>query len=145
MPNARAQDATNLLGIGERERGLDLQMKQGDIQGLLALGQAMGVLPQSGGTITPPKPMSIQDLARLAGGAGAAMTAFSDSRVKENIRLVGKEKGFNIYEFKYKGLEGRYKGVMAQEVEKIRPDAVTEVNGIKAVFYDKIGLKMEAI
>lgn len=50
LPGARAQDATNLLGIGDRERALDSAIKQGDIKGLLALSGAMGALPQSGGS-----------------------------------------------------------------------------------------------
>ena len=41
----------------------------------------------------------------------------SDSRLKENINLIGKsENGINIYSFKYKDKEGYYQGVMAQEL-----------------------------
>jgi hypothetical protein len=29
-------------------------------------------------------------------------------------------------------------GVMAQDVEKVNPDAVTELNGYKAVYYNMI-------
>ena len=45
---------------------------------------------------------------------------FSDENLKENIELVGRSpNGINIYEFEYKDKkygEGRYRGVMAQEV-----------------------------
>ena len=48
---------------------------------------------------------------------GAKKTLPSDIRLKENISLIGKSpRGINIYEFKYIGAEGRYQGVMAQEV-----------------------------
>ena len=42
---------------------------------------------------------------------------FSDIRLKEDIKLIGKSPSdINIYEFKYIGEEGKYEGVMAQEV-----------------------------
>ena len=42
---------------------------------------------------------------------------FSDVRLKEDIKLVRKSPSdINIYEFKYIGEEGKYEGVMAQEV-----------------------------
>ena len=72
-----------------------------------------------------------------AGGAAAA----SDERLKENIKPLGKENGHNIYEFTYKGKVGKYIGVMAQEVEKIMPAAVTMKDGFKAVYYDMIGVR----
>ena len=41
----------------------------------------------------------------------------SDIRLKEDIKLIGKSPSdINIYEFKYIGEEGKYEGVMAQEV-----------------------------
>lgn len=82
-------------------------------------------------------------------GVGNAISQYaasaSDIRLKENIEKIGNEKGFNIYKFNYKGKRGKWRGVMAQEVREIRPDAVTEVNGFLYVFYDLIGIKMEAV
>jgi len=80
----------------------------------------------------------------IKGGAAIA-AAFSDLSLKENIELVGKENGFNIYHFDYKNREGRYQGVMAQEVQKARPDAVIEKDGYLAVYYDKIGVEFKRI
>jgi len=60
----------------------------------------------------------------------------SDINVKENI--VPEEahwKGFNVYSFNYIGDPKPRRGVMAQEVELSRPDAVYEVGGIKHVAY----------
>ena len=80
MPNARSQDAQNLLGIGDRERGLDALNKQSGIQGLLAIGQAMGVLPASGGsqsTSSTTQTNSLLDgLGSLAGGIGAGISGY---------------------------------------------------------------------
>lgn len=71
----------------------------------------------------------------------------SDKNLKENIKKVGEENGFNIYEFNYINKPNkRYKGVMAQDVLKIIPEAVVKMsNGFLAVCYDMIGLKMEEI
>jgi len=69
----------------------------------------------------------------------------SDARIKENIEPIGQENGFNVYEFNYIGKPDKYIGVMAQEVEKINPDAVVEINGVKHVNYDMIGVKMREV
>lgn len=76
-------------------------------------------------------------------GMGAMM--FSDERLKDNIKKVGKKNGFNIYEFNYKNDDKKYKGVVAQEVMKIRPDAVKVIDGYLAVSYDKLDLEMEVV
>jgi hypothetical protein len=70
-------------------------------------------------------------LGSMAGGAIAA----SDIRLKSNIVKVGEHpKGFGIYEYDIFGR--RERGVMAQEVEKIIPEAVLEhPSGFKMVNY----------
>ena len=78
----------------------------------------------------------------LAGGLGrvAPLLAASDIRVKENIKKVGKlDNGLPIYIFNYKtDPDGVPQvGLMAQDVEKIYPDAVVEINGIKHVDYSR--------
>jgi len=77
----------------------------------------------------------------------------SDIRVKENIEFVDiLMDGINIYEFDYKpefkdkAGHGRYRGVMADEVEQIMPQAVvTDSNGYKYVHYDMLGIQMEQV
>jgi hypothetical protein len=51
--------------------------------------------------------------------------------------------GISIYRFRYKGSDPRtYVGVMAQEVENIRPDAVSrDPDGYLRVNYDRLGLE----
>lgn len=73
------------------------------------------------------------------GGAGIG-AAFSDRRLKENIKEVGtSDNGISIYEFDYidkKHGYGRYRGVMAQEIKQDHPDAIiTNKDGIMAVDY----------
>lgn len=69
---------------------------------------------------------------------GAIAGAFSDFRLKTNIEHIGSYNGYPYYEYEYKGKPGRYRGVMAQDVEKIMPEAVAEIEGYKAVRYDMI-------
>lgn len=62
----------------------------------------------------------------LVGLANAGAVAYaSDRRLKKNIKLVGKtDSGLNIYSFQYKSGGGTVLGVMADEVEQVRPAAV---------------------
>jgi hypothetical protein len=70
--------------------------------------------------------------------APMAMTAFSDERLKENIKPVGKTKsGMKVIDYNYKGSPVRQRGLSAQDVEKKRPSAVGEVGGFKTVDYGK--------
>ena len=84
--------------------------------------------------------------AALIGGAAtpaAAGVAMSDLRTKENVHKVGSVSDYiGLYEFNYKGDDKRYVGVIAQEVKNVMPDAVIDCNGVLAVNYDKLGVKM---
>jgi hypothetical protein len=82
-------------------------------------------------------------------GAGATVAARSDRRLKEDIKLVGKDErtGLNLYEFKYKGGSGdTYIGVMADEVKVNFPEAVfTMPDGFDAVNYEKLGIEFKKV
>ena len=77
----------------------------------------------------------------------------SDIRVKENIEFVDiLMDGINIYEFDYKpefkdkSGHGRYRGVMADEVEQIMPKAIgRDSDGYKTVNYSMLGIQMEQV
>jgi len=87
---------------------------------------------QYGGTTTS-NPSALSSMGQLA----ALFQGFrSDIRVKENIVPEATHwKGFNVYTFNYIGDDIPRRGVMAQEVERTRPDAVYEVGGVKHVVY----------
>lgn len=73
-------------------------------------------------------------------GIGSAAIMASDARVKDDIKKVGTVKGRNLYEYSYKADPKREKhfGLMAQEVEQDRPDAVINTStGLKLVDYGK--------
>ena len=84
-----------------------------------------------GGTATQ-SPSGLQGLGQIA---SLASLFGSDIRIKENIMSDGTWKGHNVYTYNFKGKDYRSRGVMAQEVELTRPDAVVEINGIKHVDY----------
>tara|TARA_Y100001938_G_scaffold150501_1_gene241732 strand:- start:1647 stop:2336 length:690 start_codon:yes stop_codon:yes gene_type:complete len=80
--------------------------------------------------------------AAMAGNVmGLASTALMmcDARMKENIKKVGVIKLKNgkktgVYEFNYKGRDKKHTNVMAQDLEKVMPDAVFKgKNGLKYV------------
>lgn len=86
-------------------------------------------------------------------GAGATLGAAwigahpSDRRLKTNIAWVGVDErtGLNLYEFSYRGLPGRWRGVMADEVEQRYPDAVLTTDdgpAYKFVNYKALGMEM---
>ena len=77
----------------------------------------------------------------IGDGAKAAATAgmMSDRRLKTDIKKVGKtDNGLPVYTYKYKGDNVVHMGVMAQDVEKVTPEAVEEIGGFKAVNYGLI-------
>ena len=66
----------------------------------------------------------------LLQGAGMAL-AFSDKRMKKEIKPLGKSGsvlGLKMYTYKYKGDDKQRIGVMAQDVQKVLPEAVEEVD-----------------
>ena len=80
-------------------------------------------------------------------GATSMASMFSDERLKENIVKVGEHKGLNIYTWVWNELmpevfkRGKIGfGVIAQEVEKLLPSAVTNdhPSGFKQVKYSEI-------
>ena len=89
-----------------------------------------------GGTTSQTAP---SDYSPIIGALGSIASAFiSDERLKENIEKVGSYKGLNVYEYNYLWSPVKWVGFIAQEVEKIIPEAVLNVNGFKVVDYGKI-------
>ena len=75
-------------------------------------------------------------LAGNLGGAALGAWILSDRDVKKNSKVVGKlENGLNVYSYEPKGGGPPMIGLMADEVEKVAPEAVAEIGGLKAVDY----------
>lgn len=75
----------------------------------------------------------------------------SDIRLKENIVKVGNSpSGLNLYEWNYIGYTQRYRGVMAQEIMDVKPEAVFTFNrgewkGYFGVNYSQLDVNMEEV
>ena len=74
---------------------------------------------------------------------GAGMVMMCDFRMKKDVKRVGRvktRKGIvGMYKFKYKGRDKEHHGVMAQEVQKVNPEAVIKgKNGLLYVDYGKL-------
>jgi len=82
----------------------------------------------------------IGGLASAGGQLGGAAILASDKRLKKNIKPLFTKGGINFYSFDANEEGERVgmtmkEGVIAQEVEKVYPDLVHEINGYKAVDY----------
>ena len=76
-------------------------------------------------------------------GAGLSAYQLSDIRLKEDIKLVGKSaSGINIYNFKYKGDDKTYQGVMAHQVP--HASHITD-SGYLVVDYSKIDVNFKEL
>lgn len=119
-----AQQAANLQGAAANIGELYAQQANARAAGLMAQANL--------------KAQAFQGLMSAAGSAAGAAAA-SDRRVKEDIKQVGTlDNGLPVYTFRYKGGSVTHMGVMAQDVEKVNPDAVTEIDGIKHVYYGEL-------
>jgi Chaperone of endosialidase len=71
----------------------------------------------------------------------------SDTRLKEDVRRIGTTVfGLPLYQFKYRGKPEIYEGVMAQEVLKVMPGAVSVgADGFYRVNYRALGTAMRRV
>jgi len=79
---------------------------------------------------------------RGGGGGGGRR---SDIALKHHVILLGHlDNGLGFYRFSYNGSDKGYVGVMAQEVQTVRPDAVIRGHdGYLRVYYEKLGLPFQ--
>lgn len=116
--------------------------------------QAQGAITTAGYEAEAESYRSMATAAKTAGKGGilggilkAAATAApfvlaSDDRLKTEAVLIGRRRdGLGIWQFKYNGSDIRFEGVMAREVERIYPWAVTYDGGYAQVDYGRIGVE----
>jgi hypothetical protein len=85
--------------------------------------------------------------------ASGNITAYSDIRIKANVETIpdaldklDQIRGVTYTRTDLDDKEQRYAGVIAQEIEKVLPEAVRELGNIKAVDYNAtIGLLIQAV
>ena len=75
--------------------------------------------------------------------AGALTAITSDIRLKDDIKLVGKSpSGIKIYNFKYKGDDKKYQGVMAHQVPHA---SIVNDEGYLMVDYNKLDVEFKEV
>jgi hypothetical protein len=143
---APGQAMVNGMGQGAQTIASGQAMK---INGLSSVMNAQQNLNIANANMSNQSGGMLQGLAGLGMAAGSlGWQPFSDDNLKENIVRVGENEkyGFGIYEFNFKGDDVRWRGVMASEIEKLIPDAVSvDEDGYRHVDYAKIGVEMERV
>ena len=130
----------------------------GNAAGTGTIMQGQGMKMQGLGSILNAQTSMYNAGAANSGGLGGALLGAaeglgsawimkpSDRRLKTNIVQVGKDArtGLDLYEFNYKeDLDTRWRGVMADDVEQILPDAVVyNSDGYAMVNYGMLGIPM---
>lgn len=123
---ASAAQPVNYLGAAQSQyqAGLDAynanSMNQNSMMnGLFGLGGSLG----SAGIMASAMP-------------AATPFMFSDSRLKKIVAKIGEKNGIGWYLFKYLGSDTVHEGAIAQEVQKVKPEAVKRhANGYLMVNY----------
>lgn len=129
-------------GLMERRAALEANqynalagLFQGQTAGQLGLGQ--GLISTIGSQQHPDPNSGLNALLQLGGQLGTAALFASDRRLKRNaVRIDGLE-----WEFEYVGQEGRYRGVMADEV----PWAAHMLDGYWHVDYTLVPVKFRRV
>lgn len=151
--NIYGQQAANIwdpsqyhIGRAQSLAGLS-QQYTGQAAGALGnLGAAQSQYWQNIGAIGAQRAtapfQNLLSLGQAAGGAmegiGAIMMA-SDRRLKNNIVKVDTFNGMNVYDFNYIWDDSTtYRGLMAQEVQKVIPEAVEYRGDFMVVNYSKV-------
>lgn len=122
LSNANNQTLNNQMQFGDYQRQMENEKLNADWTNLsrqASLYQPLGSLFQQQTSTTKPGVMDY-----ISTGAGIA-AMFSDERLKTDIQRVGtRPDGLGIYLYRYIWGPMLFVGVMAQEVLKVRPDAV---------------------
>lgn len=137
--SAQDQYAQNLVDANVNQWNYNQNLPQNKLQNYMGIiqgnygGQSSTTVPTSGSN-------TLGNI--LGAGLGAAsLFKFSDRRLKRNIERIGTApNGLGIYSYQYEGIRMPMVGFMADEVEKIHPEAVTtHASGYKMVRYELAG------
>ena len=126
----------SLLGIDQQRAGSlfglipGLAPTQLDVQGTINTGASIN--QSNAANATSQANAQMQAIGSMASSA----MMLSDRRMKRDIKRVGTlDNGLPIYVFRYKAGGPVQIGLMAQDVERVKPHAVGEINGVKHVNY----------
>lgn len=152
IPGILNQNANSLIAAGGAQQALPYS-GTANLESLLLPIAGLGAQStgnSTGQTVQQTSPTSnilggILGAGSLLGGSSGLLSALgplalmSDKRTKENIEPIGiLNDNQNIYRYNYKSDPTKtvHIGLMAQEVERVHPEAVVEIGGVKHVRYD---------
>ncbi len=140
LPGLLTAPAQAQVSAANTQQQLPLSIQQQMEQLGIPLGALGGTTTSSGtssGTTTQNQSAISNIMSGLLGAAALGSKFIgSDSRIKENAEPVGMlNDGQEVWAYNYIGDDTPRIGLMAQQVEKIHPEAVREFNGVKAVDY----------
>ena len=141
-----------LSGVGREEQLLNQSLFDKTAQGVAASNQSSqqrinNLIAALGGAPTPTTTTQSKSPSNLDALTALALVASSDRRLKVDIKKIGTHStGLNVYEWEWNakafvlGLDKHpRKGFIAQEVQKVFPDAVVEgSHGYLMIDYSKI-------
>lgn len=117
-PGAAQLGAAN---IGQQLPYENLQLPTSLLAGLAGLGGSSS----GSGVSTTTQPVNPWTTAL---GAGLGIWSLSDINYKEDVKPIGiLHNGLNIYSYRFRGSPKTEIGVMAQEVERVKPEAVVDI------------------
>lgn len=114
------------------------QAQEQPYKNLAAMGAPFGA-NMGGSSTTTQSNGAMGNMQSLLGLGLLGGALFSDKRLKTDIKKIGEtDDGVNVYTYKYKGDDTTQMGVLAQEVQKKKPEAVKKIAGLLAVDYSKV-------
>lgn len=151
--SARFNEISSLLGRSQVGAGANFGQMQGRYQGLDLMGAEQANLNRLSAEWQTSQQRKGMERAAKWQAVGSALgglgKAFSDISLKTNIKYEGTKNNLQLYSFEYinnKYGKGRYIGVMAQDIEKTHPEAVSiSPEGYKMVDYSKLGIEFKRI
>jgi hypothetical protein len=144
--NQPINEITALMGAQQIARPSFVNTPQSNVASPDMMGLASNNYATQAGLYNSAQNRAAQENAAMWGAAGSIGGViakplggwmFSDARLKTDVARVGEtDNGFGVYSYRFIGSPEVHLGLMAQEVEKVRPEAVKEVAGIKLVNYE---------
>ena len=132
LANTRIGAASNIAQV--QQQNAQMQQQNAQMQQQKEMNDAQMAAQR--------KAQSKSGVGSAIGGGLALASAFSDSRLKENIKPIGKlPNGVPIYSYKIKGTDLPQIGVIAQEAQLYRPNAVhLDPSGYLKVNYQEVAV-----
>jgi len=136
------------LGLNQNQAGFGLQGASGQAnlygqQGLNALNAGFQKANTRQGFLG-----TLGQISQIGSNFGSAYSGFSDRRLKSNLRATASHGPLTVYRWTWNdeaealGLSGDEVGFVADEVEKIMPEAVSMKNGYQTVDYGMVAERL---